>query len=319
MKLGKISLLFLIVTLVVLSCKKDDDGDILPVVVIRDRTEQQMADNDSIIKYLTNHYYNSSELGVSNLDAGIQDIVITELIEGEALPDGHTLLIDAVGTSKKTIYEDTNYEYYVLNINQGGGTESPTFADTVQILYEGFELDNAVFDFKFFPDKNPFDLTGVITGWSRIIPEFNVAESFVINDDGTTNYYNSGLGIMFLPSGLAYFNGTGPTGGLNSYSPLVFKFELIQAFENDHDGDGIPSYLEDLNGDGEFTVNFENLEDDTDDDTDGDSTPNYADPDDDGDGVLTINEDTNNDGDPTNDIGANGIPKYLDDTETESK
>ena len=36
-------------------------------------------------------------------------------------------------------------------------------------------------------------------------------------------------------------------------------------------------------------------------------------------GSFKLNEDTNDDGDPTNDIGANGIPKYLDPEETTSK
>ncbi len=80
----------------------------------------------------------------------------------------------------------------------------------------------------------------------------------------------------------------------------------------------MPSYLEDLNGDGEFTVNYDDLEDTTDDDTDGDGTPDYADTDDDNDGVFSIYEDIDEDGNPGNDIGANGIAKYLDITETES-
>jgi len=309
MSLRKIGFLILSFVVAFSSCKKDDDGggDIV-TIEIRDREEQQLADNDSLIDYLGTYYYNAGELTEIGLDAGIQDIIISEI----KVDDEYQLLMDNV-VKESVTYEDTVYDYYVLELNLGGGTESPTFADTVQILYEGTLLDNSVFDFKFFPDDNPLDLAGVITGWRRVIPNFNVAESFVINDDGPVDYFNSGLGIMFLPSGLAYFSGA-PT-GIPSYSPLVFKFELLRTGENDHDGDGIPSYLEDLNGDGEFIVNFDNL----DDDTDGDGTPNYFDADDDGDGVLTINEDIDNDGDPTNDIGANGIPNYLDSEETTSK
>ena len=110
---------------------------------------------------------------------------------------------------------------------------------------------------------------------------------------------------MFVPSGLAYFSGNS-TGAI--YDNLIFKIELLQMEEQDHDSDLVPSYLEDLN---------DNI-DVTDDDTDEDGLPNFIDLDDDGDGVLTINEDIDGDGDPTNDIGANGIPKYLDPEETES-
>jgi hypothetical protein len=35
-----------------------------------------------------------------------------------------------------------------------------------------------------------------------------------------------------------------------SYSPLVFSFKLFELQRLDQDGDGIPSYLEDLDGDG---------------------------------------------------------------------
>ena len=52
--------------------------------------------------------------------------------------------------------------------------------------------------------------------------------------------------------------------------------------QNDHDGDGVPSYLEDLDGDGEFTFTGDN--------TDADNLPDFADNDDDNDGILTANE-----------------------------
>jgi hypothetical protein len=47
---------------------------------------------------------------------------------------------------------------------------------------------------------------------------------------------------------LAYFNSS--PGGIPSYSPLIFSFKLYEIQRIDHDGDGIFSYLEDLNGDG---------------------------------------------------------------------
>lgn len=74
----------------------------------------------------------------------------------------------------------------------------------------------------------------------------------------------------------------------------------------DDDDDGIASEFEDLNGNG-------NLEDD---DTDGDSIPNYKDDDDDGDNVKTILEkpDPNDDGliDDAQDSDGDSIPDYLD-------
>ncbi|MDO5970067.1 hypothetical protein Q4Q35_09620 [Flavivirga aquimarina] len=294
MRLRKIALITLCIVTCFLSCNKDDDTEEI-VVEVNDRTEQEVIDNGLLIDYLETHYYNSSEFE-SITNPTIADLVITELIDGE-VPDGHTLFKngDVLEVDEKTIvYADTKYTYYVLNLNQGGDIKSPTFADNVVMLYEGFTLDNEVFD----SAVNPVEIDligtstalnpGVIVGWRRVLPDFNVAEDFAENGDGTVSFLNQGIGVMFLPSGLAYFSNS--LTGIPAYSPLIFKFELLQTTENDHDGDGIPSHIEDLSGDGEVTVNYDDLTDETDDDTDGDRLPNYLDSDDDGDGVLTINE-----------------------------
>ncbi|WP_242157647.1 FKBP-type peptidyl-prolyl cis-trans isomerase [Aestuariivivens sediminis] len=284
MKLEKLGLFIVSALLVAYSCKKDDGGSNVTPVELRDRTEQEAADNDSLQKYLNHHYYNSEMLaGLS--DPSISDIVISKLEDGETLPAGHTMLKPVVDSIQVT-YANTDYKIYVLKLNQGGGGKKPTFADNVRLFYEGFLFDGSVFDSASTPVD--FDLVNLIPGWRKVIPTFNVSESFIELGDGTIDYVNGGLGVMFLPSGLAYF--ANATSGIPAYSPINFKFELVQAFVNDHDNDGIPSYLEDLNDDGEFTVNFEDLTDATDDDTDGNSIPDYFDNDDDGDGVLTINE-----------------------------
>lgn len=338
MKIRIVALLILISITGFISCNNDDDDDIIEFVE-NDRTEQQIIDNDSIIGYLETHYYNSDAF-TGNSDPSISDLIITELISGESVPDGSTLLKDAVETIS-VVYKsvDTSYDFYVLRLNQGGGN-SLTFADDVRVLYEGFLIDGTVFD-KNDVVPTDFDLIAdiAVEGWRRVLPLFNTAES--VDDtngglnDGTVNYINNGVGVMFLPSGLAYFS-SATTG--TSYAPLIFKFELLQTEENDHDGDGVPSYLEDLDGDGEFYVNFDDLADVTDDDTDGDGFANFNDTDDDNDGILTINEDledtdlnvdSDGDGDPTNDkdgdgdptnddTDGDGIPNYLDADDTES-
>lgn len=146
----------------------------------------------------------------------------------------------------------------------------------MRLNYSGNLLDESVFDSSINPVD--FDLTSLIRGWALTIPEFSTSESFVENGDGTVSYNNSGVGAMFLPSGLAYFSGTQP--GIPIYSPLIFKFELFQTSVNDHDGDGIPSYLEDVDGDGDVTN----------DDTNANTVADYNDPDDDGDGIVTLYE-----------------------------
>ncbi|GAB4162835.1 MAG: hypothetical protein Tsb0033_22300 [Winogradskyella sp.] len=271
-------------------------------IVERDRTEQQEADSDSLVDYLSSHYYNS-DFFMTGTNHKYTDIVITELAEGEDVPAGHTLLIDAVETHTTTYFE-TDYEYYILRLNQGGG-QSPRFTDQVRVRYEGTLVETGE---SFDGVVTPIDLLmqgvgfsgGVIRGWQLVLPQFSTASDFMINN-GIVEYDNYGLGMMFLPSGLAYFSSTA-SGILSSYSNLTFKFELLQFEEVDHDGDGIPSYIEDLDS------NLDVLDNDTDEDL----APNYVDVDDDNDGVNTIDElmpnsyivDTNN-GDTEPVLGSN--------------
>ena len=47
----------------------------------------------------------------------------------------------------------------------------------------------------------------LIPGWSRVMPEFNVARYiYKSNSDGTVSPMTGyGMGVMFLPSGLGYY------------------------------------------------------------------------------------------------------------------
>ncbi len=80
---------------------------------------------------------------------------------------------------------------------------------------------------------------------------------------------------------------------------------LLNYFDNDDDGDNVPTVNElgagFLSGDNEFPL-----------DTDNDGIFDYLDIDDDGDTILTRYEDTNGDLDPTNDFtGTSDDPDYL--------
>ncbi len=149
--------------------------------------------------------------------------------------------------------------------------------------------------------QNYFNLTSVIRGWSEIFPQFKTG-TYLGNIDGSTSYFDFGAGIMFIPSGIAYFGSA--TGGIPSYSPLIFSFKLYEIQRIDHDGDGIFSYQEDLatstvNSDGTVTV-IEGVPDGyvyslakdivNHDDTDSDDIPDFLDVDDDGDYFTTKSE-----------------------------
>jgi len=320
----KLYILLIAVLLIGYSCG-DDDDDGLVEVPEADRTEQQAIDNDSLVNFLQTHYIDESLL-MNNSEVSFNDIEITELpVDGELPnPDDNTLLIDLVEVLTTT-YFDAEYEYYILKINQGGAENSPNFSDKVRVSYEGTLMDDTVFDSSVTPVD--FDLTSTIAGWGRVLPEFNNAEGFTINSDGTVTYNNPGIGVMFLPSGLGYFSAA--AGTVPVYSNLIFKFKVFQSEVNDHDFDNVPSHLEDINGDYDLT------NDNSDDDTFAD----FVDSDDDNDGTLTIDEDLepdsdltvdrDGDGDPTNDIGdgdptnddtdGDGIPNYLDSDDSASR
>ena len=322
----KFKLYILLITILLLgfSCGDDDDDGIVEIPEA-DRTEQQVIDNDSLVSFLQSHYVDESLL-TNNPIIHFNEIEINQLPEDGELPnpDQNSLLIDMVETLTTT-YFDVEYEYYILKINQGGSENSPNFSDKVRVSYEGTLMDDTVFDSSSTPVD--FDLTSTIAGWGRVLPEYNNAEDFIVNSDGTVTYNNPGIGIMFLPSGLGYYSAA--AGTVPVYSNLIFKFKVFQSEVNDHDFDNVPSHLEDLNGDYDLT------NDDTDDDTFAD----FVDSDDDNDGTLTIDEDLepdsdltvdrDGDGDPTNDIGdgdptnddtdGEGIPNYLDPDDTASR
>ena len=320
----RLYILLITILLVGFSCGDDDDDGIIEVPEA-DRTEQQVIDNDSLVSYLHSHYVNVS-LVSNNPTISFTEININQLPDDGELPnpDQNSLLIDVVETLTTT-YFDVEYEYYILKINQGGSENSPNFSDKVRVSYEGTLMDDTVFDSSSTPVD--FDLTSTIAGWGRVLPEFNIAEDFVINSDGTVTYNNPGIGIMFLPSGLGYYSAA--AGSVPVYSNLIFKFKVFQSELNDHDFDNVPSHLEDINGDYDLT------NDNSDDDTFAD----FVDSDDDNDGTLTIDEDLepdsdltvdrDGDGDPTNDIGdgdptnddtdGDGIPNYLDPDDTASR
>ena len=320
----KLYILLITILLIGFSCGDDDDDGIVEVPEA-DRTEQQVIDNDSLVSFLQSHYVDESLL-TNNPTILFNEIEINQLPEDGELPnpDQNSLLIDMVETLTTT-YFDVEYEYYILKINQGGSENSPNFSDKVRVSYEGTLMDDTVFDSSSTPVD--FDLTSTIAGWGRVLPEYNNAEDFIVNSDGTVTYNNPGIGIMFLPSGLGYYSAA--AGTVPVYSNLIFKFKVFQSEVNDHDFDNVPSHLEDLNGDYDLT------NDDTDDDTFAD----FIDSDDDNDGTLTIDEDLepdsdltvdrDGDGDPTNDIGdgdptnddtdGDGIPNYLDPDDTASR
>lgn len=328
MNLRKFCFTLVAVTFVTLSCVPDDDSpDVIPA---RDRQEVYDEDIAEIEAFLNTHFYNYEEFDDVNPYSLANDEfeVVFDTINSEAGTGDKTPLIDQVET--KIVNQDgIDYKLYILKVREGLG-DNLHLLDKAVVKYNGSLSDGSSFDSAVTPTS--FNLTtvgstfGVVTGFREGLVEFNTSTGFEDNPDGTTVYREHGIGAIFIPSGLAYFSGV--AAGVPSYSPIFFKISLLGRIDTDFDSDGVPSHLEDLDGDGDATN----------DNTDGDSFVNFLDEDDDGDGVLTIDEDLedtdldfdsdgdgdptndkNGDGDPTNDDTDNdGIPNYLDADSTES-
>jgi hypothetical protein len=299
----KFGLALLIVMLIVtVSCKKDDDDGPTPLPP-RDRGEEAIRAQAEIEEFLETHFYNYEEFQADPENFKL----VFDTIAGDNA--SKTPLIDQVTFKEVNDVVDNTvtYKLYYLNVRQGGG-DRPHFSDYTINTYDGRLLNLELFDNSVVPIR--FSLvdtqisSGIIRGLQQAIIEFNGASEVISNPDGTLSFTDYGIGAVFIPSGLGYFQYP-PAGDLNQYDQLIFSFELFASEVADHDGDGIQSYLEDLN-------NNEYLYDE---DTDGDGIPNYLDVDDDGDGRLTEFEIEIINGELTfPDRNGNGIADYLDPT-----
>ncbi|KQB42975.1 FKBP-type peptidyl-prolyl cis-trans isomerase [Flavobacterium aquidurense] len=284
------------------SCNKSDDDNVV-TVPLRDYAVQYKADNDSIEKYLKTNYITVTNSPGTPQD---QDVVIKKIVAG----DGNVSIWDQ-GTYKLTsrnVYSnDITYKVYYLILREGTGS-APTNTDKIVASYTGNLLNNTVFDssygigttFNLFPYSNE---GSVIEGWSEIFPKFKTGSSTTDPGSGVISYKDFGAGVMFLPSGLAYYADS--KGTIPSYSPIVFSFKLfdLQRMDNEYTisastggrvflGDGVPDYLEDINGDGYLydfrdKTKYPNPPAELVDDTDKDGVADFVDFDDDGDGFTT--------------------------------
>ncbi|WP_264531132.1 FKBP-type peptidyl-prolyl cis-trans isomerase [Flavobacterium sp. N502540] len=299
------------------SCSKKDDDEVV-VVPLRDYATQYKADNDSIVKYLKTNY-------IESVTADF-DVKISKIPAGGAQTSIWDQKTYTLGI-RKVYSNDVYYDVYFLILRKGMGN-SPTNTDKIVASYSGNLLNGTVFDssngfpgnFLLFPYSNSTATEGtVIEGWSEIFPQFKTGFSKT-DSNGVISYTDYGAGVMFLPSGLAYYGETKDK--IPAYSPIVFSFKLfdLQRMDNEYTlsstglvfvGDGVPDYLEDLNGDGylyDYSLNKTKYpnppKNDKVYDTDGDGVSDFLDLDDDGDGFTTRFEITK----PAGEIGiVNGI------------
>jgi len=278
-----------------LSCTPNEDEDEEPP---RDYLEQSLEDDQLLVKYLKSHYYNYNDFNIDyNEDKEI--IIDTILTDNENLMSLFDFATQTTVTLASSEGEIIDHKLYHIVIKEGlRADDRPSIADSVYLSYKGKLLNGNVFDKK----TNPvwFDTANVIRGFRYGLQYFSPG-NFIQRENGTIDFNQFGRGLIFMPSGLGYFNSAQTN--IPTYSPLIFEVSVFTINRADHDNDGVLSIHEDPNNDG----NPYN------DDTDEDGIINMYDEDDDGDGILTKDELDGDDPDNLPDDSNNdGIPDYLD-------
>ena len=283
-----------ITTVLLFSCSKNTDT--YEEVASRDYLEQFTAENLMIEEYLKTYYITVTDAPGLQTD---QDVVFTKIDNNQ--PSIYSYLTSTTGPrlfKRNVQLHGITYSIYYLVLREGVGA-SPTNVDNVLASYKGTYLyESTVSDVKtlnsflFEELKYPqsmFNLySGVIRGWGEFFPKFKTGTS-TEGVNGQVTYKDFGAGVIFIPSGLGYYNIGNSS--IPAYAPLIFSIKLYAMQRLDHDGDGVLSYLEDLNNDG-YVNDYRNTAVYTvvpvnNDDTDGDGIPNFLDIDDDGDGFTT--------------------------------
>ena len=287
------------------SCKKDDDVTIPPP---RDRQEVYNENLIEIETYLQSSYMTldgDMNVSIDSIPDGGSQVSIWDQTD---YPLQYITVKNDTRITLLTngrIQDNVDYKLYFIVLNEGGG-QTPTSVDSTFTAYKGWNLSNQIFDqnntgvwFSF-----PENQLASISGYRQILSQIKTALSSSLGGNGVVSYENFGNVVVFIPSGLGYFNSSRPN--IGSYKPIAFQIKLLAKKERDHDGDKVLSKFEDLNGNNDYF----------DDDTDGDKIPNFLDRDDDGDSILTKNELTYDvNGDviyPFDDCDGDGIPNYLD-------
>ena len=236
--LKKISFCFIVVLISLYSCKKEEE-----IVPPRDVAEQVSEEEIKLEQFLSSHFYNYEQFESSDIPLEISiDTITFPNQEKTALINQVTKQFVKVKTSSGDLID---HPIYTLIAKEGSG-QSPSRADSTYVSYKGMLLSKSQFDSSLEPIW--FDLTAVVRGFREGLGLFKSGE-FTVDQNNVATFSNYGQGIIFMPSGLGYYNNN--SGSIPEYSPLIFIINLYLVKKTDHDGDGILSGLEyDNDGDG---------------------------------------------------------------------
>lgn len=286
------ALLLLVFGTVLFSCSKTEDSN---TSIVMPYEYQYPRESSAIEKFLDEYTMTDSD--------NFQRVEFTKLVAPIDPSQSIRVKYAAKLNYEMVKSNGVDYKLYYIKLREGSGDgvqqQNPIVVDSIMVNYRGYLLNQGTNydETKSFETNQTFDSqiynplwfvlkgasVGTILGWQKIIPLFKPGTVSVDTSNNQMSYYNFGAGVMFIPSGLAYYNlisktdTNSPYQAIPPYSPLIFSFSLKRINHVDNDYDGIDTIFEDIDGDGSYY----------DDDTDGDGTPNYLDIDDDGDGKLT--------------------------------
>lgn len=242
-------LLPVFVFVMIWSCKNDDDSSII-VVPPRPLSEVTLENDASIRSYLETHFYNYEAFENPTEDFDYRIVIDTIAGENsEKTPLMEQVLQEDINISSSDLgldadEKDIKHTLYYLVIRQGSGNQA-TVKDSVYLNYQGMRLDGTVFDSR-LGSPAWFDLPGTynetvqsppsITGFRHGISKFKAGGEIIDNEDGTFEVTGSGIGLIVMPSGLAYFNNT--TIG-QAYAPLIFEVNLLVAKTKENEEDNV--------------------------------------------------------------------------------
>jgi len=263
----KYSIVLFLLSIVIYSCGDDNFNGINNPFLDIDHEALALSDNDTLVNFLKNHYYDDT-VGVDSV---------------KTLVAGKTPLFDNIITMNVK-RNDIDYKLYVYKIKDGNpidpvyGSPSddkgyPSVSDSIYANYSGQAiLSSTELGVNF--DRNTtgawFSYTSLaVRGWSFGFTNFKggylkkEADGSVFN--GPITYLDGAKGILFIPSGLSY-----TSIDTRNYSSslvnqnLLFYVELLDFVKDtDHDNDGTPSDEEDANNDGDLTNDFSDADNPT--------------------------------------------------------
>ena len=273
----------LVVGLVLYACNNSSNS----TVDNFDHEAQAIIDNDSIVEFLKNNYFNEDYDSIMPIEAG-----------KAPLSDDDRLL------TRKVNEYGIDYTYYVFVSEQGKPDEDKGFPTVVDSIFPVYKLRTLVNSTEVKKEQdltnptwfNPLDIINGVRGWLHAFTHFKNGNN--TTDNGPITYEKTGKGFFILPSGLSYRNSGRLPNKILLYYVELYDFKK----DTDHDRDHIASFDEDIDEDGKPWN----------DDTDSDGVPDFLDNDDDNDNILTKDEDANGDNDPRNDFSDPNNPTLPD-------